>query len=76
MVLCGVRIMVKYRIKKHKNFYSTSFEVQKKVWFIPFWYNFNNIDGMTTGFYDTEIKAKEAIEYNKFKSKSELISVD
>jgi len=68
--------MVKYRIKKHKNFYSTSFEVQKKVWYIPFWYNFNNIDGMTTGFYYTESEAKEAIECNRYKQKSKLISVD
>ena len=41
-----------------------------------FWYNFNNIDGMTTGFYDTESKAKEAIECDRFKDKSKLISVD
>jgi len=75
-VLCGVIIMAKYRIKKHGNFYSTSFEVQKKVWYIPFWYNFNNIDGMTTGFYDTKIEALEAIECNRFKDKSKLISVD
>jgi len=69
-------MMAKYRIKKHENFYLTSFEVQKKVWYIPFWYNFNNIDGMTTGFYNTEIEAKEAIECNRFKHKSKIISVD
>jgi len=68
--------MAKYRIKRHENFYGTTYEVQKKVWFIPFWYNFNNIDGMTTGFYDTEIKAKEAIDFDRFKNKSELINVD
>ena len=75
-MLCGVIIMAKHRIKKHLNFYSTSFEVQKKVWYIPFWYNFNNIDGYTTGFYDTKTEALEAIECNRFKDKSILISVD
>jgi hypothetical protein len=68
--------MAKYRIKKHESFHQTTYEVQKKIWFIPFWYNFNNIDGMTTGFYDTEKEAKKAIESDKFKNKSKIISVD
>lgn len=66
--------MTKYRIKKHENYYSTNFEVQKKVWFIPFWYNFNNIDGMTTGFYDTENEAKEAIKYDRFKGNVTILN--
>lgn len=68
--------MAKYRIKKHEDYYSTSYEVQKKVWYIPFWYNFNNIDGMTTGFYSTEKEAQEAIECDKFKTKTKLINLD
>ena len=59
--------MAKFRIKKHVCNKKISFEVQKKVWFIPFWYNFNNIDGCETGFYDTYDEAVEAIKKHNSK---------
>jgi len=59
--------MAKFRIKKHVCNKSISFEVQKKVWFIPFWYNFNNIDSCETGFYDTYDEAIESIKQHKSK---------
>jgi hypothetical protein len=68
--------MAKYRIKKHEGFYSTNYEVQKKVWYIPFWFNFNNIDAYETGYYETEKEAKEAIDANRHKWKYTLINVD
>ena len=45
--------MAKYRIVKHEypNGY-VEYEVQKKVLGL-FWWNFENIDAETTGFYDT-----------------------
>lgn len=54
--------MKNYRIVEYC--YSESnkqYEIQKKSIF-GFWYNPNNIDGGTTGFYDTIEKAEEAVE--------------
>jgi hypothetical protein len=68
--------MAKYRVKQR--FYyddKTDYEVQKKVWYIPFWYNFNNIDGSTTGFYDTFEEAKKAINHNKFNIDQRIIHI-
>jgi len=68
--------MAKYRVKQR--FYydeTTDYEVQKKVWYIPFWYNFNNIDGSITGFYNTFEQAKKAIEQNKYRVDSRVIPI-
>ena len=61
----------RYRIKqRYYSNGSTDFEVQKKVWFLPFWYNFENVDGHITGFYSSIEEAKEAIEENKYRVQS------
>ena len=39
----------------------TTYEVKKKS-FLGIWYNFNNNEYYTDGFYDTEKKAWEAID--------------
>jgi len=45
------------------------------VWFIPFWYNFNNVDADKTGFYRTRDEALEAIDINRYKTKHIIIEV-
>jgi len=68
--------MAKYRIKQLTLFSGyNQYEVQKKVWFIPFWYNFKNINRSTTGVYDTPEDAKIAIECDRYKAKIKIISV-
>ena len=59
--------MDKYRIKRHVCNNDEWFEVQKKLWFLPFWYNFNNVDGCESGFYKTYDDAIEAIKQHKSK---------
>ena len=66
--------MINYRIIKYTNPFSTTFKVQKKSFFW-LWYNFNNIDGCTTGYYDTEEEALEAIERHRCKTRAEIIDV-
>lgn len=51
-----------------------SYKVQKKAFF-GVWYNFNNIDGYTTGYYDTEREAREAIERHRAKTTAEILTV-
>jgi len=68
--------MAKYRIKqRYYNNNRTDYEVQKKVWYIPFWYNFNNLDAETTGFYNLISLAKEAIEDDKHKTTHRVIPI-
>lgn len=67
--------MSDYRIIKYTYLYRATFKVQKKS-FLGFWYNFNNIDAYTTGFYDTEFKAKEAIENHRSVKLVEIIDID
>lgn len=68
--------MKKYRIVKHT--YRTArflpslgkvvqsesicYEVQKRFLGFLWWYNFNNIDGVTTGMYNQLFEAEEAIQ--------------
>ena len=66
--------MSRYRIIKYVNPFYKNFKVQKKS-FLGFWYNFNNIDAYTSGYYDTELEAIEAIERHRAKTKAETISV-
>ena len=63
-----------YRIVKYSNEFSTTYKVQKKAFF-GLWYNFNNIDGCTTGFYDTEEEAIKAIAIHRTKTTTEILTV-
>lgn len=65
--------MSKYRIRRHVKMHCTMYEVQKKSFF-GFWYNFNNIDGCTTGFYYSESDARKAIEEHRLKTRIEVIN--
>ena len=66
--------MGNYRIIKYTNPYYKQFKVQKQSFFW-LWYNFNNIDGCTTGFYDTLTEAKEAIDRDRSKTTAEILDV-
>lgn len=66
--------MVKYRILKRE--YPNGqieYEVQKKILGL-FWWNFENIDAITTGIYSTLGEAKIAIKMNKEKPKITIIN--
>ena len=68
--------MAKYRILKRE--YpngSIDYEVQKKILGL-FWWNFNNIDAVETGIYDTLEEAKRAIEIDKGAIKVTIINVE
>ena len=68
--------MAKYRIVKHE--YpngNVDYEVQKKILGL-FWWNFENVDGSTTGFYDTLGEAKTAIKMHKEKPKKTIICIN
>ena len=65
--------MTKYRIVKYTNKFNISYKVQKKAFF-GMWYNFNNIDGCITGYYDTEEEAREAIERHRAKTTAEILT--
>ena len=69
--------MAKYRIIKHE--YPNGkiyYEVQKKILGL-FWWNFENVDGSTTGFYDTLGEAKTAIKMDrKDLYKKTIINID
>ena len=65
--------MAKYRILKRE--YpddQITYEVQKKILGL-FWWNFENIDAFTTGFYDTLEDAKMAIKMHKEGPKTTII---
>jgi len=64
--------MSEYRIIRYINPFYENYKVQKKS-FLGFWYNFNNIDACTTGYYETEVDALEAIERHRSKTKVEII---
>ena len=67
--------MAKYRILKRE--YPNGqidYEVQKKILGL-FWWNFENIDACTTGFYNTFEEAEMAIKTNKEKTKVTIIKV-
>jgi hypothetical protein len=69
--------MAKYKIVKHEypNGY-IEYEVQKKILGL-FWWNFENIDANTTGFYDTIEEAEMAIKMDrKDLHKKTIINVD
>ena len=65
--------MAKYRILKRE--YpdgQITYEVQKKILGL-FWWNFENIDAFTTGFYDALEDAKMAIKMHKEGPKTTII---
>lgn len=67
--------MAAYRILKRE--YPNgqiTYEVQKKMLGL-FWWNFENIDAFTTGFYDTLEEAEMAIKMHKEKPKTTIIKV-
>lgn len=64
--------MKKYRIIQHNCYSGKCFEVQKRFLGFLWWYNFNNIDGMTTGIYDTFEEAEEAIRRDRFNCTSRI----
>lgn len=67
--------MAEYRILKRE--YPNgqiTYEVQKKILGL-FWWNFENIDAFTTGFYDTLEDAEIAIKMHKEKPKITIIKV-
>lgn len=53
--------MAKYRIKEYKFYKCKSYVIQRKSIF-GFWYNPDNIDAYTTGWYDTLEEAKEMLD--------------
>ena len=64
--------MAKYRIiKREYPNGQIEYEVQKKVLGF-FWWDFNNIDAVDTGIYDTLEEAKRAIEINKAINKATI----
>lgn len=68
--------MAKYRIiKREYPNGNKDYEVQKKILGL-FWWNFNNIDAVETGFYNTLGEAKEAIRINKIATKKTIINVE
>ena len=67
--------MAKFRIVKRE--YPNGqieYEVQKKILGL-FWWNFENIDAMTTGIYSTLGEAEMAIKMRKEKPKVTIIKV-
>jgi len=67
--------MAKYRIVKRE--YPNGqidYEVQKKILGL-FWWNFENVDAITTGIYDTLDDAEMAIKMHKEKTKKIVIDV-
>ena len=68
------KLMGKYRIVKYTKGSDTVYEVQKRSWF-GFWYNFNNIDGCTTGVYESEHEARYAINKHREKHTTEIVEV-
>lgn len=68
--------MARYRILKREYLNGQiDYEVQKKILGL-FWWNFNNIDAVETGFYDTFEDAKMAIKMNKGAIKETIINAE
>ena len=66
--------MAKYRIKQMILYDKEMvYRLQKRLWYIPFWRNLNNIDDYPIGYYYSFEKAKEAIERDRYKVKKKII---
>lgn len=58
--------MKKYRIIEHQYIDGNiNYEVQKRFLGFLWWYNWKNIDGVSTGFYDDKVEAMKAILKDK-----------
>ena len=65
--------MKKYRIVEHTYYDNKEYEVQKRFLGFLWWYNFQNIDGSTAGFYDNAFDAQQSIMRHKFKIHKEIV---
>lgn len=69
--------MKSYRVIKH--IYPDgheNYEVQKRFLGFLWWYNFNNIDGIITGFYDDAVSAVRAIIMHSKNPDVEIIYIN
>ena len=64
--------MQTYRIKEYDYGTNKNYCVQRKS-ILGFWYNPDNIDAYTTGFYDTLNEAKEVIKSKLTKVKTRIL---
>ena len=67
--------MATYRIKEYAFFKRKGYLIQRKSIFC-FWYNPDNVDAYTTGWYDTLEEAKEMLEQKLTKVKSKVVFSD
>ena len=65
--------MKNYRIKEHQGFNRDYYEVQRKS-ILGFWYNYENVDGYTTGFYNSIEEARESIARKQHKTKTRIVN--
>ena len=61
-----------YRIKEYDYGHCKQYEIQRKTIF-GFWYNPDNIDAYTTGWFDTLEEAKECIKRKQTKTIIKII---
>ena len=64
--------MARFRIMKHDYGRQKNYEIQRKSIF-GFWYNPDNVDAYTTGFFDTQKEAEECINQKLTKVKSSVV---
>lgn len=66
--------MTKYRIKEVECFGGRKvYEVQKRLLGYLWWYNFRSDDFWSTGIFDTQKEAEEAIECDMWKNKIRIV---
>lgn len=66
--------MAKYRIKEYDYGTRKNYVVQRRSIF-GFWYNPDNVDACTTGWYDTLEEAKEVINQKLTPTKTKVVWV-
>ena len=64
--------MAKYRIKEFDHGTHKNYVVQRKSIF-GFWYNPDNVDAYTTGWYDSFEEAKEVINQKLIPTKTKVV---
>jgi hypothetical protein len=64
--------MARYRILEHDYGKHKNYEIQRKSIF-GWWYNPDNIDSYTTGFFDTLKEAEEFINQKLIRVKSKVV---
>lgn len=64
--------MAKYRLKEYDYETHKSYLLQRKSIF-GFWYNPENIDANTTGWYDTEEEGIQSIKKRQIKAKKKVV---